>query len=255
MNIPNLSLKGKVAIITGGKRGIGKAIALAFAEAGASVAICSRITQDGKLQAAADEIKSLGHAALAVQADVSQLADVNNMVQKAMEKFGAIDILVNNAAVSTHRPLMDTSESDWDELMSVDLKGYYLCAQAVGRVMMQQNRGNIINIASRLGMTATSTMGAYSIAKAGEIMLTRVLALELASYHVRVNAIAPGLVETDGSAYLWRQPELKKQLESEIPLGRIALPSDVAAAALFLASDASSYITGHTIVIDGGRQA
>ena len=139
--------------------------------------------------------------------------------------------------------------------MSVDLKGYYLCAQAVGRIMMQQNRGNIINIASRLGMTASSTMGAYNIAKAGEIMLTRVLALELASYHVRVNAIAPGLVETEGSAYLWRQPELKKRFESEIPLGRIALPSDVAAAALFLASDASSYITGHTIVVDGGRQA
>ena len=255
MNIPSFSLKDRVAIVTGAKQGTGKVIALTFAEAGASVAICSRITQDGKLQAVADEIKGLGRAALAIQADVSQPAHVNNMVQKVMGEFGAIDILVNNAAVSIHAPRMDTSEADWDRVINVNLKGYYLCAQAVGRIMIQQKRGNIINISSRLGVTASSNMGAYSIAKAGELMLTRVLALELARYHIRVNAIAPGLVETEGSAHLWRQPELRRRFESEIPLGRIALPGDVAGAALFLASDASSYITGHNIVVDGGRQA
>jgi NAD(P)-dependent dehydrogenase (short-subunit alcohol dehydrogenase family) len=255
MNMPSFSLKDRVAIITGAKKGIGKVIALTFAEAGASVAICSRITQDGKLQAVADEIKSLGHTALTIHADVSQPAQVNNMVKRVMEEFGAIDILVNNAAVSIRAPLMCTSESDWDSVMNVDLKGYYFCAQAVGRIMMQQKRGNIINISSRLGVTASSNMGAYSIAKAGELMLTRVLALELASYHIRVNAIAPGLVETEGSAHLWNQPDLRRRFESEIPLGRIALPSDVAGAALFLASDASSYITGHNIVVDGGSQA
>jgi NAD(P)-dependent dehydrogenase (short-subunit alcohol dehydrogenase family) len=255
MSVPVFPLKGRVAIITGGKRGIGKAIALTFAGAGASVIVCSRASRDGELQAVADEIKRLGHNALAVAADVSNQADVNRMVTQVMDEFGAIDILVNNAAVPIRAPLMDTSEADWDRVMNVDLKGYYLCAQACGRVMMAQKRGNIINIASRLGIKATPDMGAYSVAKAGELMLTRVLALELASYHIRVNAIAPGLVETEGSAHLWSQPEVKRQFESVIPLGRIALPGDIAAAALFLASDASSYITGHTMVVDGGMQA
>jgi 3-oxoacyl-[acyl-carrier protein] reductase len=255
MNMPSFSLKDRVAIVTGAKQGIGKVVALTFAEAGASVAICSRITQDGNLQMVADEIKGLGRAALVIQADVSHPAHVNNMVQRVMDEFGAIDILVNNAAVSINAPLMDTYEADWDRVMNVNLKGYYLCAQSVGRIMIQQKRGNIINISSRLGMTASLKMGAYSIAKAGELMLTRVLALELARYHVRVNAIAPGLIETEGSAHLWNQPELRRRFESEIPLGRIALPGDVAAAALFLASDAASYITGHNIVVDGGRQA
>jgi NAD(P)-dependent dehydrogenase (short-subunit alcohol dehydrogenase family) len=255
MNAPSFSLKGRVAIITGGKRGIGRAIALTFAAAGARLVICSRTTQDSQLKAVTDEIKSLGQAALAIQADVSQLADVNNMVQRVMEEFGAIDILVNNAAVSLRAPLMDTAEADWDRVLNVNLKGYYLCAQAAGRIMRPQKRGNIINISSRLGMTASSNMGAYSVAKAGELMLTRVLALELAGYSIRVNAIAPGLVETEGSAHLWSQPEVRRQFESRIPLGRIALPGDVAAAALFLACDASSHITGHTIVVDGGSQA
>lgn len=255
MGMPSLSLKGKVAIITGAKRGIGKAIALAFAEAGASVAVCSRVTQDGQLQDVAGEIRRLGHGTLAIQADVSNQDDVNRMVQQVRDEFGAIDILVNNAAVSVRASLIDTSEADWDKVMNVDLKGYYLCAQACARIMMKQKRGNIINISSRLGLTATPNMGAYSIAKAGELMLTRVLALELASYNIRVNAIAPGLVETEGSAHLWSQPKIRRQFESEIPLGKIALPSDVATSALFLASDASSYITGHTMLVDGGAQA
>lgn len=255
MGMPSLSLKGKVAIVTGAKRGIGKAIALAFTEAGASVAVCSRATQDGQLQDVANEMRRLGHGTLAIQADVSNKDDVNRMVQQVMDEFAAIDILVNNAAVSVRASLIDTSEADWDKVMNVDLKGYYLCAQACARIMMKQKRGNIINISSRLGLTPTRNMGAYSIAKTGELMLTRVLALELSSYNIRVNAIAPGLVETDGSAHLWSQPKIRRQFESEIPLGRIALPSDVATSALFLASDDSSYITGHTILVDGGAQA
>lgn len=255
MSVPSFSLKGKVAIITGGKRGIGKAIALAFAEAGASVTVCGRVTQDGQLHAVADEIKRLGHSSLAIQADVSQKTDVNNMVQTVMDEFGSIDILVNNAAVSVSAPIMDTLETDWDRIMNVDLKGYYLCSQAVGRIMVKQKGGNIINISSRLGMKATLNMGAYSVAKAGVLMLTRILALELAKHHVRVNAIAPGIVKTEGSKPLWSQPETKRRFELAIPLGKIAQPSDIVGAALFLASDASSHITGHTIVIDGGVQA
>ncbi len=255
MGMPSLSLKGKVAIITGAKRGIGKVIALTFAEAGASVAVCSRATQGGQLHDDANEMRRLGHRTLAVQADVSNKDDVSRMVQEVMDEFGAIDILVNNAAVSVRTSLIDTSEAAWDEVMNVDLKGYYLCAQACARIMMKQKRGNIINISSRLGLTPTLNMGAYSIAKSGELMLTRVLALELGGYNIRVNAIAPGLVETEGSSHVWGEPKIRRQFESEIPLGRIALPSDVAASALFLASDASSYITGHTILVDGGTQA
>lgn len=255
MSLPSFALRGKVAIITGAKRGIGKAISLAFAAAGATVAVCSRVVDDGQLQAVADEVQRRGQGCLALQADVSKKADVNNMVQKVIDRFGAIDILVNNAAVSSSAPLMDTEEGDWDSIMNVDLKGYFLCSQAAGRRMMERKSGTIINISSRLGMKAASTRGAYSVAKAGELMLTRVLALELAKENIRVNAIAPGIVRTEGSESVWSKPETLKRFESAIPLGRIAVPGDIVGAALFLASDASSYITGHTIVVDGGVQA
>jgi NAD(P)-dependent dehydrogenase (short-subunit alcohol dehydrogenase family) len=255
MSLPSFALGGKVAIITGAKRGIGKAIALAFAEAGASVAVCSRVVDDGQLQAVADEVQRRGQGCLAIQSDVSQKADVDDMVQKVIDTFGAIDILVNNAAVSISAPIMDTEEGDWDRIMSVDLKGYFLCSQAAGRRMIERKRGTIINISSRLGMKAAPFMGAYGVAKAGELMLTRVLALELAKENIRVNAIAPGVVRTEGSASLWGNLETLKRLESTIPLGKIAEPGDIAGAALFLASDASSHITGHTIVVDGGVQA
>ncbi len=250
-----LSLEGKIAMVTGAKRGIGRAIALAFAEAGASVALCTRDTGDGRLQAVADEIRGLGRAALALQADVSRPDDVSRMVHQVVAEFGGIDLLVNNAAASLAAPLMETAEADWDRLMAVDLKGYFLCAQACARVMMERKTGGIINISSRLGLSASPRMGAYSVAKAGEIMLTKVLALELAPHNIRVNAIAPGLVETEGSAHLWGQPEVRKRFESAIPLGRIAQPADIARAALFLASDASGYITGHTMIVDGGSEA
>lgn len=255
MSVPSLSLRGKVALITGAKRGIGKAMALAFAEAGASIAVCSRVAQDGQLQAVADEIKQLGGSSLAIEADVSQKTDVDNMVQEVVGKFGAVDILVNNAALWVRAPIMDTLEADWDSVMNVNLKGYYLCCQAAGRRMVERRRGNIINISSRLGMKAAHEGGAYSVAKAGELMLTRVLALELAGENIRVNAIAPGIVRTEGSESVWGEPETLKRFELAIPLGRIAEPNDIVGAALFLASDVSSYITGHTIVVDGGVQA
>ncbi len=255
MSLPSFALRKKVALITGAKRGIGKAIAMAFAETGASVAVCSRVVDDGQLEAVADEVRQRGQHCLALQADVSQKADVDAMVQKVVDALGAIDILVNNAAVSISAPLMDTEEGAWDSIMNVDLKGYFLCSQTVGRRMAEQKRGTIINISSRLGLKAAPFRGAYCVAKAGELMLTRVLALELAKDNIRVNAIAPGIVRTEGSASVWSNPEALQRFASTIPLGRIAVPEDIIGAALFLASDASSYITGHTIVIDGGMQA
>ena len=233
MSIPDFSLKGKVAIVTGGKRGIGRAIALAFAEAGADVAICSRGVEDGELE-----------------------ADVDNLVQKVMEQFGTIDILVNNAGILIRAPLLDMPEEDWDKIFAVDLRGYFLCALAAGRVMVERRKGNIINISTQQAFKAAMIeLGAYGIAKAGVVMLTRVLARELGSYGIRANSIAPGLARTEFSRPTWGNPEVLKKIEASLPLGRIAEPDDFVGAALFLASDASSYVTGHTILMEGGGLA
>ena len=255
MGATSFPLQGKVAIVTGGRRGIGKAIALALAEAGADIAICDRVVEDGELEAVAEEVKRLGRRSLAVRADITQKADVDSMVQRVVDEFGVIDILVNNAAMNIRAPLLELGEDGWDRVINTDLKGYYLCSQAVGKQMVSQKRGNIINIASTAAMYTAPEMGAYCIAKAGVVMLTKILALELAQYNIRVNAIAPYMVKTKFSQPLWGDPETLKQLESEIPLGRLAEPGDIIGSALFLASDASSYITGHTIIVDGGLSA
>tara|TARA_Y100000294_G_scaffold163858_1_gene170120 strand:- start:910 stop:1680 length:771 start_codon:yes stop_codon:yes gene_type:complete len=256
MGIPSFSLEGKVAIVTGGKRGIGKAIALAFAEAGADVAVCSRVIKDGELQAVANEIQGLGRRSLAVQADITRKTDVDNLVQRVVDEFTAIDILVNNAGIYfVDPPLLDVPEGDWDKIINVNLKGHYLCSQAVGKRMVDRKAGNIINIASELAIKPSSEAGVYCIAKAGVVMLTRVLAKELASYNIRVNAIAPGAARTKMLEYLLSDSEALKQYEAQIPLGRIAEPGDIIGTALFLASEASSYITGHTILVDGGLVA
>ena len=256
MSIPNFSLAGKVAIVTGGKRGIGKAIALAFAEAGADVATCSRVIEDGELEAAAEEIRRLGRRSLAVQADVSRKSDVDNLVQKVTEQFGAIDILVNNAGIAIREPLLDTPEENWDKVININLKGPYLCSQAVGKKMVERKRGgSIISMASSHAFKAGVSTGTYDIAKAGVVMLTRVLAQELGRYGIRANAIAPILVKTDLNLSRRSDPGFLKKREARIPLGRVAETSDIVGTALFLASDASSLISGHTILIDGGEFA
>ncbi len=249
------SLPGKVAIVTGGRRGIGRAIALALAQAGADIALCDRVIDDGELEAVAEEIKKMGRRSLAVKADITQKVDVDSLAQRVASDFGAVDILVNNAAMNIRAPLLELNEEGWDKVIDTDLKGYYLCSQAVGRVMVEQKRGNIINIASTAAMYSAPEMGAYCIAKAGVVMLTRILALELAQYNIRVNAVAPSMVKTKFSQPLWADPKTLKQIESGIPLGRLAEPADIVGSVLFLASDAAAYITGHTIVVDGGSSA
>ena len=248
-------LKGRVAIVTGSRRGIGRSIALAFAGAGADLVICDLIMADGALNKVAEEIRQLGRHSLAIKVDISQKADVEEMVQRTVSQFGRIDILVNCAGIWTPgQTLLECSEDNWDKVVEVNLKGTYLCCQAVGNIMMRQKSGNIINLSSQVGLNPSLAGGSYSVSKAGIIMLSRQLALELADYNIRVNALAPGVVKTDFNRDYWKDPQAAKQLADSIPLGRMAEPDDIASPALFLASDDASYITGAVINIDGGWQ-
>jgi len=254
MSVPSLSLEGKVAIVTGGSRGIGKAIALTFAGVGADVVVCSR-DLDGKLGTVAEEIKGLGRRSLAVPTDVMQKAALDNLVQKTMAEFGAIDILVNNAGTSVRKSVLEHTDEDWNKVIDTNLTSYFLCSRAVAKVMTQRKKGNIISIASVRGIKGASGRIGYNVSKAGVIMLTRCLALEFASDNIRVNAIAPGWIKTEMTAPLMNDPKACKEIDATIPMGRWAEPDEMANVALFLASDMSSYVTGHTLVADGGITA
>lgn len=253
MSLLPLPLEGQVAIVTGAKKGIGKGIALALADAGADVAICARGVEDGSLEAVAEEIRRRGRRSLAVKADTSRKADVDNLVQSVMDQFGRIDILVNNAGVILwETPVLELKEDDWDTIIDINLKGNFLCCQAVARRMVDRKRGNIINITSIGASHAKRGAAPYNCSKAGARILTKVLALELASHNIRVNAIAPGWVRTDMNKAYRSTAEIERTLAGRIPLGRLSEPEDVGKLAVFLASDSSSYITGQEITVDGG---
>jgi NAD(P)-dependent dehydrogenase (short-subunit alcohol dehydrogenase family) len=251
MSLPDLSLKGKAALVTGGSRGIGKGIALMFAEAGADVAICSRHLDE--LEAAAAEIRKTGRRALPIKADVTLQADVNNLVEKTVAEFGGIDILVNNAGTAAIKSFPEYTEDDWDRVLDTNLKSYYLCSRAVSRKMIERKKGgNIISIASTRGIEAATGRVGYSVSKSAVFMLTRVMALELVGYGIRVNTIAPGWVKTKLTERLWQDPKLSAETLAMVPMKRWGTVTDIASAALFLASEASSYTTGQAIVVDGG---
>lgn len=255
----DFSLEGKVAIVTGSRRGMGKAIALTFAEAGADVAISDCTVDDGQIEVVAEEIRKLGKRVLVTNTDVSQKKAVVEMAEMVTNKFGRIDILVNNAGIAPVVPVanstevLEVSEEIWQKTTEVNLKGCYICSQIIGKIMMKNNTGNIINIASVAGIHVAKTVNVvYNITKAGIIMLTKALAKELAEYNIRANSIAPGAVKTDMIKAVWSNEEYTKRLVSGIPLKRMAKPEEIAKVALFLASNASSYITGQVIVVDGG---
>jgi NAD(P)-dependent dehydrogenase (short-subunit alcohol dehydrogenase family) len=246
-------LKDKVAIVTGARRGIGRAVALSFAQAGANVVVCDIVSQDGRLDDIARQITELGQQSLPVVVDISKRSDVQNMARRAKESFGRIDILVNCAGVwIPGQTLLECSEENWDKVIDTNLKGAYFCCQAVGSIMVAQKSGCVINLSSQVGITAGVGAGAYSISKAGIIMLTKQLSLELAPYNIRVNAIAPGVVKTDFNGQFWKDPEVEKRTAGMIPLRRLAETEDIAKTALFLASDDSSYITGEVLAVNGG---
>jgi NAD(P)-dependent dehydrogenase (short-subunit alcohol dehydrogenase family) len=250
-DLSSFSLEGKVALVTGGSRGIGRAIALAFADAGADVAVSSRKLPD--LEAVADELKQKGVRSLAVASHIAKVEESKALVDRIKDKWGRIDILVNNAGTNPYSgPLLEAEEWAWDVTMNVNLKGPFLLSQTVASLMKEQGGGSVINIASIMGLTP-SHLGLYSISKAGVIMLTQVLAREWGQHKIRVNAIAPGVIKTRLSEALWKDPVKGEEAAKSKALGYIGVPEDVAGAALFLASDASSYVTGEVIVVDGGE--
>ena len=245
-----MDLKNKVAIITGSRRGIGKAIALALAKAGANVVV-SDINLDD-CNKVVEEIKAINGNALAVKADVSNPEDVSQMINLTTEKFGKVDILVNNAGIYMQKSLTDVTEQDFDRTLDINLKGVFLCSKAVVPEMIKQGKGKIINITSIAGQVGFANSSAYCASKGAIINITRELALELAQYKINVNAIGPGVIETDMTKDLLEDKATKETLLANIPLSRIGKPEDIANAALFLASDNSDYITGITLFVDGG---
>jgi NAD(P)-dependent dehydrogenase (short-subunit alcohol dehydrogenase family) len=246
----NFSLKDKVALITGASRGIGEATAVGLARAGADLAIVSRKLLD--LEKVGEEIKKLGRKCLPVQAHLGKLEEINQLVKRVLEEFGKIDILVNNAATNpTMAQAIDVDERAWDSIMNLNLKGLFFLSQAVGRVMREKGGGKIINVSSVAGITP-DLLPLYSISKAGVNMVTKVMAQQWAQYNIRVNAIAPGLTKTRFSEALWKNPDILKLAMFKTPMGRPAEPEEMVGAIIYLASDASSYVTGQIIAIDGG---
>lgn len=245
-----LSLKGKVGLITGASRGIGEAAALGLAQAGADLAIVSRKLPD--LEKVGEEIKKLGRKCLPVQAHLGRLDEINQLVKRVLDEFGKIDILVNNAATNpTMAQAIDVDERAWDSILNLNLKGLFFLSQAVARVMREKGGGKIINVSSAAG-TTPDLLPLYSISKAGVNMATKVMAQQWAQYNIRVNAIAPGLTKTRFSEALWKNPDILKMAMFKTPLRRPAEPVEMVGAIIYLASDASSYVTGQIIGIDGG---
>ncbi len=244
-----MNLDGKVALVTGGSRGIGRAIALMLAKRGAKVVINYVRGQDEANRVVA-AIEGKGGQAHALQGDVSVAAEAQNLIDQTVKTFGKIDILVNNAGITKDTLMVRMSESDWDAVLDTNLKGSYLCAKAALRPMLKARGGRIINISSISGQAGSGGQANYSAAKAGLIGFTKALAREVGSRNITVNAVAPGFIETDMTNVL--AEEFKKKALDQIPLERFGKPEDVAEAVAFLASDAASYITGQVLAVNGG---
>ena len=276
MSLSSFSLKGKKALVVGARRNMGKGFALGLAEAGADVAVTDVNIESGQLQAVADEIQQMGCKSLALKADISSQEEVKKLVDSVVQEFGTIDILMNVAVMYHSKSVIDLDEESWDKLTDVNLKGYWLMMQEVSPIMMKQKSGSIINLTSRGGLKAHADkmMGNYAIVKSGIAMMTRQYCRYLGPHNVRVNAIAPSLVEweefpgqenlkkkTDSQQKTDRQVTDEEKFESwltgpeNLPLGRVATFEEMANAAVFLASDASSYVTGTILNVDGGYMA
>ena len=250
----DFDLSGKVALVTGASRGIGLAIAQALAAAGVRVALSGR--KQASLEQAAEQIHLAGGQALPVAAHSGDAQAVQALVDRVVDEWGGVDILVNNAGTNPHfGPLLSAEESQWEKILQVNLLGYVRAIKACVESMTRRGGGKVINIASIAGLQAQAGLGVYGVSKAAVLMLTRVLALELAAANIQVNAIAPGLIKTQFSRVLWETPEIYQALLKSIPQGRFGTPEELAGLAVYLASPASSFITGSVFVVDGGQTA
>jgi 3-oxoacyl-[acyl-carrier protein] reductase len=248
-----LNLKNKVAIVTGARRGMGRTHALVLAQAGAKVVVSDISSED--CEKVVKEIEKEKGKALAVKCDVSKKGEVDELIKKTIDKWGKIDILVNNAGICQFKPFLDLTEEEWERTININLKGYFLCAQAAAKEMAKQKKGAIVNIASiAMGQVGVGflNLAHYSASKGGIVGMTETLALELAPYNIRVNAVAPGMIDTPMVDAVMQDPKTAEATLAQVPLHRAGKPEEVSNLVLFLASDESSYMTGSTVVVDGG---
>ena len=248
-----INLENEIAIVTGARRGMGKAHALTLAKLGAKVVVTD-ISQE-ECQFVVDEIEKNNGQAMAIECDVSKKQDIDEMIKKTVEKWGKIDVLVNNAGIAQFKPFLEITEQEWDKTIDINLKGYFLCAQAVAQEMVKQKSGSIINIASiAMGQVGVGfqNLAHYSASKGGIVAMTETMAIELGAHNIRVNAIAPGVIETPMVDPVKQDKQAMQGILARLPLKRIGRSEEVANLVAFLASDASSYMTGSTVVIDGG---
>jgi NAD(P)-dependent dehydrogenase (short-subunit alcohol dehydrogenase family) len=242
---------GQTAIVTGAGRGMGRAVALGLAVEGANVVVAE--VDEASAKEVAGEIQKAGAVALAVTVDISSVADVRRLFERALAEFGGVNILVNNAGIGIAKPLVDYTEADWDRQLGVNLKGMFFATQEAARIMIPKRRGKIVNFASTAAFVSSSTPEtAYDISKGGVRQLTISVAAELAPYNINVNAVAPGTIMTDLTLRVLNTEEKMARASAKIPLGRLGKPEDMVGPVLFLCSDEASYVTGHVLVVDGG---
>jgi NAD(P)-dependent dehydrogenase (short-subunit alcohol dehydrogenase family) len=247
------TLAGRVAIVTGGGRGLGRAFALALAEAGADVALAARSI--GDIERVATEVEELGRRALAAPTDVTDAAAVERLVERVLSELGDLDILVNNSGITHSAPLLETSPEEWDRVVATNLRGCFLCMRAAGRHFADRRAGKVINVASNFAFMGVPNFASYCASKAAIVNLTRAAAIEWAGVGVQVNALAPGYVETDMNAAARSDEELNAKILRQIPTRRMARPEELGPLVVYLASTASDFMTGETLVFDGGQVA
>ena len=246
-----LDLNNKTVIVSGGSKGIGKAIAMKLAQAGANVVICSRKKEN--LDSAVNEAESNGLTLIPIECNTSNNESIQSVVDHTLEKFNGVDILVNNAAANPYYgPILNSEDSHWDKIFDVNVKGYFNFAKACSETMIANNSGKIINVASIAAKTPLEGLGVYNISKAAVVMLTKVLAKELGEHNINVNTLAPGLIKTDFSKALWENEDTYNKIVKSIPQGKMGSPDDISGMALYLASEASDFVTGSIFTVDGG---
>lgn len=251
MSLQLFNLKGKTAIVVGATMGLGKGMAKALAGAGADLVIASR--NEANLQACAREIREETKAnVLPVTFDVCKMQDIDKLVKEAMDEYGHIDILVNSAGMNIRKPVIEVTEQDWEAVMNVQLKGVYFTCQAAAKQMIKQGKGKIINMASLTSVLGLPNISVYGACKGGIVQISKAMAVEWTQYNINVNCIGPGYYKTEMTAPLFNDPEKAQGILRRIPMGRTGVPEDLAGAVIFLASDASDYMTGQVVFVDGG---